>query len=70
MTVGQLRKALEGVADEVVVLTPGSDHSYNIVYQADDTTAAYDEESRSYFEWWSEEDADPGERPVRALVIT
>lgn len=28
MTVGQLKKLLEGVSDDTVILVPGDDHSY------------------------------------------
>lgn len=40
LTVGELRKKLEGVPDDVRVLHPGSDHSYRET-QAIDTTALY-----------------------------
>jgi hypothetical protein len=39
MTVGELKKALEGVRDDVQVVVPGSDHSYTKISDVNLTSA-------------------------------
>ena len=66
MNVGELKELLSGIADEVEVVTPGSDHSYRVISCAGDETAG--RKGNNYWEWFSSED-NAGELPVRVVVI-
>lgn len=73
LTVGQLRKALEGVSDDLpVLLAGGCDHSYETLSFAGVATVAVSKEhGREHFaEWADEANASPGEKPTEAFVIS
>lgn len=69
MNVGQLRRLIEGLPDDVVVLRPASDHSYAKADGAIET-AGHMKREGLFFEWHGPEHANPGEVPVQALVIS
>lgn len=39
LTVGDLRRRLDGVDDDVIVVAPASDHSYRVIRMASEATA-------------------------------
>jgi len=76
ITVGQLRKALDGLDDSLPVLVEGgSDHSYKSHYirARVETVGKFENarrrDSAQFSEWYDEHNASPGEKPVQALVI-
>jgi hypothetical protein len=54
ITVGQLKKNLDGVPDDVIVVTTGSDHSYNKVQSASQEPAEIDPRTKEMWEYWDE----------------
>ena len=73
LTVGELKKLIAEVPDDLPVLREGSDHSYCTVDGASDLAVGYMKpESRwdpAWFEWYGEEHANEGEEKKYALVI-
>lgn len=67
-TVGQLKKLLESIDDNTILLVPGSDHSY-LKAEADITTAGYSKKYEMYFEWYGQKNANPEEIPVPVVVF-
>ena len=70
MNVKQLRALIADMPDDAPVLVPAPDHSYREC-AAEDGTAGMTGARRSpdFWEWFGEEHASEGEKPVRALVI-
>lgn len=68
MTAGVLKKILENVPDETVVLVPGSDHSYRtifdkeVVYSSAELVDKFD-----YSEWFGSPQC--GGEEVKALIL-
>lgn len=71
MTVGELKSVIEKLPDDAPVLIPGSDHSYHLVGHADTeaTRSGRGRHSYDYYEYYSEEDLEPGETKVSALIL-
>lgn len=68
LTVGQLKKLIADLPDNMDVVTPGSDHSYlNASGWVTDT--AYDEGYGGHFEYAGDEHMNEHEVKSRALVI-
>ena len=60
-------RALEDVDDDVEIVSPGSDHSYNRVWAYISTA---EEVGRNYLgEWYGEEHAVEGGKPIQVVVI-
>ena len=68
MNVGDLRKITEGLDDDIEVLVPGYDHSYDSPSAATYATVAINTKGE-YYEWWGEDMVSEGEEPKMALVI-
>jgi hypothetical protein len=71
LNVGKLKKLIEGLADDVLVVGPAPDHEYRQV-DGEATTALIDEESRCMTEDHGEDvtpEADYGKR-ITVLVIS
>lgn len=66
MTVKQLRAIMARLPDDAPVLVPGSDHSYSLIGYAEFEAAR---SGRYYCEYYSEEDLEPGECKVPALIL-
>ncbi len=72
MKVGDLKKLLEGVPDDLpVLISGGQDHSYFQTSSANkETVGKYVERGRTtYLEWYGPSNASPGEEPTQALVL-
>jgi len=72
LTVGALRKALEGASDDLPVLVAGGpDHSYRTMTGSGVTTVAVSQNRgrESFAEWAGPENASPGEKPAPAFVV-
>jgi hypothetical protein len=54
ITVGQLKKELEGVPDNVAIVTTGSDHSYNKVQSVSKEPAEIDPRTKEMWEYYGE----------------
>lgn len=69
MNVGELRKVLEGVPDDLPILMPGHDHSYTPYCRFTVGTARYVKAENYYCED-SGDDADhrPEEKVIQALL--
>ena len=67
-TVRQLRELIKDLPGDMVILTSGSDHSYNKadVYLVD---AAFRAESRWWSEYFGDESLDSGEEKMQGLLV-
>lgn len=71
MTVGELKDILAKLPDDAPVLAPGSDHSYYPVRYAETeaTRSGRGRHSYDYCEYYSEENLEPGETKIPALIL-
>lgn len=67
MTVGELKRIIAKLPDDAPVLVPGSDHSYQKIYEFG-TDATYAGQGH-YFEYFGAEHLESGEVRVNALVL-
>ena len=67
-TVGEFRKATEGLPDNTPLLLPGSDHSYH-PGRPEKTEAAWSRDG-GYAEYYGDVDLEPGEEKITAVVIS
>lgn len=69
MNVGELKRRLENIPDDTVVLIGGGyDHSYYTCNSVSDTHAET-VEGRLYWEYHNDENMEPDGKKVRAVVI-
>jgi hypothetical protein len=71
MTVGALKEILKTVPDDTVIVTSGSDHSYEPVgqFQASMVTAEYVKKSHYFGEYWDDDSMSPGAVKIEVIVI-
>ena len=67
MNVGQLRKALEGVDDDVLLVVPGSDHSYREARVQQDKAEVF--EGGYLGEYFGEEYASEDRLSVKPVLV-
>jgi len=68
MTVGELRKKLEGLDDDIPVVTHGRDHSYNVVRSCGEEPAeGY--EGKCY-EFYGEEHMGPESTEILVFLVS
>lgn len=67
LTVGALRAAIDGVSDEMLVVVPGFDHSYDIQASAS-VTSAIDEGDQLSEDFGPEHD-DPDAGPQKRVSV-
>jgi hypothetical protein len=69
LTVGQLKKLLADVPDNLVVLTPSSDHSYTTVRKNGVAVTTVEVTPDGYFEYFDDENMFVNGSATEALVI-